>query len=81
MLSCKEVSLLVSRSMDTSLTLRERLAVRLHLLYCRGCRRFRDQVQFLRRAAQRSSESLPAGAVHLPASARERIRAALRRER
>lgn len=81
MLSCKEVSLLTSRSLDTTLTRREQLAVRLHLLYCRGCTRFRDQIEFLRRAARRSSESLSAGALRLPDAARERIRTALRRER
>lgn len=81
MLSCKQVSLLTSRSMDTALTRREQWAVRLHLLYCRGCQRFRDQAQFLRRAARRSSESLSAGATRLPAAARERIRAALQGDR
>ena len=81
MLSCKEVSLLTSKSLDTTLTRRERLAMRLHIAYCRGCSRFRDQIEFLRRAAQRSSESLSAGAVRLPEAARERIRTALRRER
>jgi hypothetical protein len=81
MLSCKEVSLLTSKSMDTTLTRREQLAVRLHLLYCRGCTQFRDQLQFLRRAAQRSSKILSAGTVRLPAAARDRIQSALRRER
>lgn len=80
-MSCKEISLLASKALDTRLDWRERLAVRLHLLYCRGCRRFHDQIQFLRRAARRSSESLSAGAVRLPEAARERIRNALRRER
>lgn len=81
MLSCKEVSLLTSRSMDSQLTLAERLAVRFHLFYCRGCTRFREQVRFLRRLARRSTETQAADSVRLPEAARERIRAALQRDR
>jgi len=81
MLSCKEVSRLTSKSMDTRLTWRERLGVRLHLFYCQGCQRFRDQVHFLRRAARRSTNALMAGTSSLPAATRERIRAALQSNR
>jgi len=67
--------------MDNQLTLAERLAVRLHLFYCRGCARFREQVLFLRRLARRSREAQAADSVRLPEAARERIRATLRRDR
>jgi hypothetical protein len=80
MLSCKEVSLLLSKSCGQELPWRTRLAIRLHLLYCRGCVRLERQLQFLRTAASRLAQpdSLPDGA-KLSASARDRIRAALRR--
>jgi len=81
MLSCKEVSKLTSKAMDSRLTFGERLAVRIHLFYCRGCARFREQVQFLRRAARRSSDTTATENIQLPDTARERIRTALRRER
>jgi len=80
MLSCKDVSVLLSRACDQDLSWRTRLAIRLHLLYCRGCARFERQLQFLRAAAGRLAQMdiLPDGA-KLSASARDRIRAALRR--
>lgn len=53
MLSCKDTSALVSRSMDEALSWRQRLAVRLHLLMCGACRRFVGQMSLLRRAARR----------------------------
>lgn len=80
MLSCKEVTLLLSRSSDQRLPWWERLAVRLHLLYCEGCARFEKQLRFLRAAARRFAES--AGSVAnkgLSEDARRRIRAALPR--
>ena len=81
MLSCKEVSLLLSKSCDQKLPWRVRLAVRLHLLYCRGCTQFEKHLQFLRAAGRRlaQSDTLPGGAT-LSVTARNRIRAALQRD-
>lgn len=53
MLTCKEVTHLVSQGLDRRLSAGERLRVRLHLAVCRGCTRFMQQVQFLRKAMQR----------------------------
>ncbi len=77
MLSCKEVSMLLSRACDTRLTWRERLAVRLHLFYCVGCARLRRQLMFLQRAS-RLLRTEPPGQTRLPEPARERIRRRLR---
>ena len=52
MLNCKQVTRLVSRSMDTRLPWYQRLGVRIHLLYCVWCRRYAAQVEILRRVAQ-----------------------------
>lgn len=52
MLNCKRTSVLVSQSLDRPLTWRERWAVRLHLLICVYCRRFAQQLQWMRRAMQ-----------------------------
>ena len=38
--------------MDTRLPWHQRLAVRIHLLYCVWCRRYAAQIQFLRKAAK-----------------------------
>lgn len=48
MLNCKQTSLLVSQSLDRRLTWRERWAVRAHLLICVYCRRFKQQLLWIR---------------------------------
>ena len=52
MLTCKEVSQLVSESLDRKLPLRQRIAVRLHLFRCKICTQYREQMLFLRKAAR-----------------------------
>ena len=61
MLSCKEVSIKVSESLDRKLPLRERMKVKLHLLMCEGCQRMVRQMALLRAASRRfaSAEVLP----------------------
>jgi hypothetical protein len=53
MLSCKEVTHLVSQGLDRRLSPGERLRMRLHFLICRGCTRFQQQMHFLRVAVRR----------------------------
>lgn len=84
MLRCREVSKLVSESMERDLPLGERLAVRMHLIMCRLCSGFARQLQMLRRAAREHPERLgpdeSAPESRLPEAARERIKAALRND-
>ncbi len=51
MISCKEATRLASLQLERQLTLRERLALRMHLAICVGCRRMERQFRFLRQAA------------------------------
>jgi len=53
MLPCKEVTRLVSQSLDRRLGLMERFGLYLHFCLCEGCRRFREQMAFIHRACQR----------------------------
>jgi hypothetical protein len=53
MLSCKEVTRIVSQGLDRNLGLGERLRLRLHLALCDGCTNFRKQMLFLRKAMAR----------------------------
>lgn len=53
MKTCKDISGLLSESMDRPLTWRERWAVRLHLWMCRHCSRFQNHLHFLHKAAGR----------------------------
>jgi hypothetical protein len=83
MLSCKEVSRLVSDSLDRELSIWQRMQVRMHLMMCRFCSRFRRQTLFLRDAARRylaaGEEETPRGAAALSLDARERIKRSLLR--
>lgn len=51
--SCREVAALLSQAQDRPLSLRERLALRVHLPLCEACRNFRSQLQILRAAMRR----------------------------
>lgn len=46
--TCQEVSHLTSTSMDEKLTVRQKLGVRFHLLFCKWCRLFNKQMLQLR---------------------------------
>ena len=57
MLTCKDASRLQSQSQDRTLQLGERLSLRLHLLICNNCRRFKQQLELIRQACQQASKS------------------------
>jgi len=57
MLTCKEVSRLVSQGLDRRLGFGERIALRVHLMICTGCTNFSRQVAFLRKAVARIGDS------------------------
>jgi hypothetical protein len=50
--TCRETSELLSQAQDRPLTRREKLALYVHLPLCNGCRNFRRQLAFIRRAAR-----------------------------
>ena len=50
--TCRETSELLSQAQDRALTLREKLLVHVHLPLCNGCRNFRAQLAFMRRATR-----------------------------
>lgn len=58
MITCKEVSTLVSTGSLADAPLKVRLAARLHLAMCRHCRAFKRQVEMIARTARRLSVSL-----------------------
>jgi len=59
MFSCKDVSEKISQSMDGQLPFHHHMAVRIHLLMCRYCARFRRQL-FMLRKMSRYTEGGPA---------------------
>ncbi len=52
MLSCREETQLMSQRLDRPLSLGERFGLRLHLLFCRGCRATQQHFAFLRTATR-----------------------------
>jgi hypothetical protein len=52
LLTCKETTRLVSQGLDRELAFGERVALRLHLAICLGCRRAGAQMRFLRKAVR-----------------------------
>lgn len=52
MLDCKHNTELLSQSLERPITWRERLAMRMHLMMCKGCRNFEKQLAFIRKAAR-----------------------------
>ena len=82
MLSCKDVTRLISESMDRSLPLRKRIGVRVHLLICRFCASYKRQLLLIRETARRiaAAEDRPGdpSGETLSEDTRERIRKSLR---
>jgi len=53
MLTCKEATRMMSEGQDRPLAVGERLQLEIHLAMCRGCRAYRQQMEFLRAACRR----------------------------
>jgi hypothetical protein len=82
MLSCKDVTQLISESMDTSLPIGKRIGVRVHLLMCKFCSRYERQLRLIRETVRRivameEKPGEPPGEI-LSEEAKERIRKSLR---
>ena len=56
-LSCKEVTQLVSEGLDRRLGFGERVALRVHLAICRSCTNFNRQMGFLRQAMKHLADA------------------------
>ena len=82
MLSCKDVTQLLSESMDTSLPIGKRVGMRLHLLMCKFCARYERQLLLIRETVRQivGAEDRPGEPPRdtLSREAKERIRDSLR---
>ncbi len=84
MLSCKEVTQLVSESLDRPLPLGQSLAMRFHLFLCKLCTRYRRHLLFIRNAIRRHPDRLVGyeepSSSSLSHDTRERIKRSLTRK-
>ena len=79
--SCKEAARLQSEALDHPLPVLKRCGLRFHLILCKWCRRYGEQVEFLHAAAKHLPEHEPdASPAALSAEARDRIRRRLQSE-
>jgi predicted anti-sigma-YlaC factor YlaD len=74
-LSCDESSRLLSDDLDRTLSRAERMAVRLHLVFCHRCRKFGRNLHFFRNLLRRMTEQCLSGEEFIPRlSPDERVR-------
>jgi len=57
MFNCKKVTRLLSESLDRNLSLYQRMGMRIHLMMCKFCSRYKEQLLFLRKTARLYSEN------------------------
>jgi predicted anti-sigma-YlaC factor YlaD len=57
MLSCREVTRLVSDAHERPLGLQERFSLRMHMTMCSACRRFEQQMATIRAAMHRLAQA------------------------
>ena len=82
-MSCRRMTELISVSMDRPLKRREKLMLRIHLLTCGACRRYRQQLDRLRGVVRTSCDMIDDGTAEqsnaeLSSDARARIAEALK---
>ena len=78
MKNCKEISKLVSESMERKLKFSERMELFLHLAMCRLCRFFRDNLRAIQTATKTLGNEFREPPAVLSSSAKKRITKALK---
>ena len=74
MLDCKQASQLISQSLDRSLTLRERLSLKLHLFICEFCKRFSQHMRTICVALKQMTNSIESNdGIEMPSAAKSRM--------
>jgi hypothetical protein len=78
MMNCKQASQLISRGLDVTLSKRERFALKLHLLMCKYCSRFRQQLMAINVAISKLGKQIEDDSnIRLPEETKARIVKAL----
>lgn len=81
MLTCREVSRLVSESMESSLPWRQRFGLRLHFMICVSCARYHHQTLLIRELIRNylsEEESEADAGDRLSTESKERMKKALK---
>lgn len=79
--TCRDATRLQSLAMDRNLTRSQRFGLRVHLILCRWCRRYRQQLELMRGALRSTPDKLQdSPPPRLSEAARERMRESLRND-
>lgn len=82
---CKDITRLLSESMDRTLPLALKIKLHVHLLICEGCRRYREQLaairQALRQSGTRPNSEAQSPSQGAPPDAQDRLKRALEERR
>jgi hypothetical protein len=74
MLNCKNASQLISQSLEQPLTIRERFALNLHLLICKYCKRFSQQLHTIGLALKLTARAIELDeTIKLPSETKKRL--------
>ena len=77
-LHCVEATRLASESIDGPLAAGDRVALNLHTVSCRSCRRFRAQLREIHRVSLELASQVEPPTSPLPDEVRDRIKASLK---
>lgn len=82
MMTCKDVSHLISESQERPLKRMEYWGLRIHLWMCDNCRRFERQMRFIRKALRLLGKQIETGfhGPYLTSDAKDRIRVVLQQQ-
>ncbi len=58
MLNCNQATRLISESQDRSLSMAEKMGLKVHVMMCTGCKNFSMQVPFLSQAMKAYAKGL-----------------------
>jgi hypothetical protein len=79
---CKAMTRTLGESLDRQTSLRERTIMKLHLFTCEACRRYLEQIAFLKHAAhihgEGSADASEFSAATLSSESKERLKKVLR---
>ncbi len=78
--SCKDITALISRSLEDDLSLREKLVMKTHLYTCIACQRYLTQLEFMSEVLEKQDQKIEKGeyAPRLSSEASERLKNALK---
>lgn len=74
MISCKESTFLISKKQQDKLSMSEKMKLQFHLMMCKYCRRFADQISFIQKAIKRLREKIEAQGTKLSLNDEQKAR-------